>query len=110
MCTDGNMDGYVKETEVERKKIEMVLFGNKDKDGKILFPLYAETDKGSDNKLKRLREIISRAGEIDDIKKAKDFIKNIHDFNNINIQTKSKSNPNSTDNITDINRNVENVR
>jgi len=110
MCTDGNMDGYVKETEVERKKIEMVLFGKKDKDGKILFPLYAETDKGSDNKLKRLREIISRAGEIDDIKKAKDFIKNIHDFNNINIQTKSKSNPNSTDNITDINRNVENVR
>jgi hypothetical protein len=90
MCTRENMDEYVKETEVERKKIRMVLL-TKQYD-KILFPLYEETVKGSDNKLKRLIEIMLRAnGEINGIDKAKEFIKNIHDFNNIKIKTKGKS-------------------
>jgi hypothetical protein len=83
-CSKEMIDQYVKETEAERVKIRKILFGKSKVDRKPLFPLYQEQSGGLDEKsgLKSLRDIMRSFDKtITDETNARDFAKQLHEFN-----------------------------
>ena len=84
-CSKDKIDQYINEIEAERLQIRTILFGKSTTKGKQpLFPLYQYqgSDLDQDWGLKKLRDIMrDLKSPITEEKKAREFAKTLHDFN-----------------------------